>query len=101
MEVYSTLNNGNLIFALVGELDEHTAELVRRKIDERLSTQNYTAVTLDLSRLSFMDSTGIGVIIGRYKQLKRRNIPLCVTKPSPTIDKIFSMSGLYTVIGRI
>ena len=73
MEVYSHFEGTNIVFKLIGELDEHEAEFVRRKLDNELTTADYTAVIFDLSRLSFMDSTGIGVIIGRYKIAKKRN----------------------------
>lgn len=73
----------------MGELDEHSAEFVRRKMDAVLEDKNYSAVVLDLSRMSFMDSTGIGVVIGRYKLLRKLNKVLYVKNPSPTVDKIF------------
>ena len=101
MEVYSHFEGINIVFKLIGELDEHEAEFVRRKLDNELTTADYTAVIFDLSRLSFMDSTGIGVIIGRYKIAKKRNKPVYVTNPSVTVDKIFKMSGLYQIIEKI
>lgn len=100
MEVYTNIEGNNLIVGLVGELDEHSAAFVRRKMDESFETQDYRDAVLDLSRLSFMDSTGIGVVIGRYKQLRKQNKKLYVRNPSPTVDKIFRMSGLYEIISR-
>ena len=48
-----------------------------------------------------MDSTGIGVLIGRYKRLKNRNVSIYVKNPTPTVDKIFKMSGLYEIMPRV
>ncbi len=101
MEVYTTIEKGVMVFKLIGELDEHAAEFVRRKLDKELNDNEYVGVIFDLSRLSFMDSTGIGVIIGRYKIAKKSNKPIYVREPSPTIDKIFKMSGLYEIIQKI
>ncbi len=101
MELYVDFEGSTLIFRLVGELDEHSAEFVKRKLDSTLLDSNYSDVVLDLSRLSFMDSTGIGVIIGRYKIVRKQNKNIYVKNPSPTVDKIFKMSGLYEIITKI
>ena len=101
MEVFVNFDNLTLVAKLVGELDEHSAEFVRRKLDTAFQDNNFNAVILDLSRMSFMDSTGIGVVIGRYKVLKKVGKRLYVKNPSPTVDKIFKMSGLYEIIDKI
>lgn len=100
MEVYTSLEGNNLVVGLAGELDEHSAAFVRGKLDVSFEREDYRDAVLDLSRLSFMDSTGIGVMIGRYKLLKKKNKRLFVRNPSPTVDKIFRMSGLYEIISR-
>lgn len=102
MEVLVNFEGASLVFKLVGELDEHTAEFVRRRLDAVLSDSGaYSAVIFDLARLSFMDSTGIGVIIGRYKLIRKQNKPVYVRNPSSTVDKIFKMSGLYEIINKL
>lgn len=101
MEIFVTFENGMIVFKLIGELDEHSAEHARRTMDEALLTNNYTAIIFDLSRLSFMDSTGIGVVIGRYKLARKQNKKTYVRNPSVTVDKIFKMSGLYEIITKI
>ena len=101
MEVYTEFEGAALVFRLVGELDEHSAEFVRRRLDTTIAESCYNTVVFDLSRLSFMDSTGIGVIIGRYKLVRKRNANVYVRNPSPTVDKIFKMSGLYEIISKI
>ena len=101
MEVYTEFEGRTMVFRLIGELDEHSAEFVRRRLDTAISDNNFDAVLFDLSRLSFMDSTGIGVIIGRYKLIRKNNKPVYVRNPSPTVDKIFRMSGLYEIITKL
>lgn len=101
MEITTSIENGMLVAALSGELDEHTAEFVRQTVDDKISANNYTALVFDLRKLRFMDSTGIGVIIGRYKIVRRLGKQVYVRNPNVTVDKIFAMSGLYEIIGKI
>lgn len=101
MEVFTDYEGSSLVCRLVGELDEHSAEFVRRRLDTLIAEGNFDSVVFELSRLSFMDSTGIGVIIGRYKLIRKQNKLVYVRNPSPTVDKIFKMSGLYEIIDRI
>lgn len=101
MELFVDFEGASVVFRLIGELDEHSAEYVRRRLDAAVSEGNFDAVIFDLSRLSFMDSTGIGVIIGRYKLIRKQNKKVYVRNPSPTVDKIFRMSGLYEIITKI
>ena len=57
-----------LYLGLSGELDEHCAQTVRKEMDEQIETSKINKVIVELSSLKFMDSTGIGVLLGRYKQ---------------------------------
>ena len=62
---------------------------------------NFNQVIIDLSELEFMDSTGIGVLIGRYKRMKSSNIPIYICNPNNHIEKIFKMTGLYEIMPKI
>ena len=101
MQVTSQEINDTLVISLVGELDEHCANYVRDVMDNLMSESNARQVIVDLGQLDFMDSTGIGVMIGRYKKMKSRGIPIFVTNPSKQIDKIFMMTALYDVMPKI
>lgn len=101
MEIKETFEGENLVFSLSGELDEHSAEFVRNRLDAEIEQKQFKSVIFDLSRLSFMDSTGIGVVIGRYKLARRKQKDVFVRSPSNTVDKIFKMSGLYEIIRKI
>ena len=69
--VDSKLVGNTLYIGLNGELDESSAVFVRSKFDEVIESANIRKVVIELSQLSFMDSTGIGLLIGRYKNIKR------------------------------
>ena len=87
-----------LIVALMGELDHHSAEEVRVKIDDRIDRDNIRKVILNFSGVTFMDSSGIGVVIGRYKKMQNRNGKLCVIEINRTVNKVFEISGMYKII---
>ena len=97
MEVAAKKESNNLVIFLIGELDEYT----RSAIDKALDGYKSADIIFDLSGLTFMDSTGIGVLISKYKQLKGADSRLYVRKPSKSIDKIFNMAGLYSIMPKI
>lgn len=96
------LSKGDAVVAeLVGELDEHTASQVREALDKRISAGGFRNFVFDFSRLSFMDSTGIGMLLGRYKILKRSGAGIYISSPRPQVDKILSLAGIYSIIQKI
>ncbi len=98
----SMVNDGSTVVArLDGELDEHTAAGVREKLDRRIEQGGFRNFVFDFSRLKFMDSTGIGVLLGRYKILKRSGAGIYIASPNPHVDKILSLAGIYSIIQKI
>ncbi|MBQ9729093.1 MAG: anti-sigma factor antagonist [Clostridia bacterium] len=102
MQICARYTDKVLYVDLDGELDEHSAVEARRKADQFAEDyiQSEKAV-FNLKNVTFMDSTGIGFLIGRYKKFRRFGIPMYITNPSLTTDKILSISGVYTLIPRI
>ena len=93
--------DGRIYFLFRGELDDKAAKGVRELMDEILDRETYSSVVLDLSQLTFMDSTGIGLIIGRYKRLKPYKKDIFIMNPSRQVDKILVTTGLYQIIRKI
>ena len=87
-----------LLVYMMGELDHHSAEEVRTKIDDRLSREDINKLIMDFSGVSFMDSSGIGVVIGRYKKLSYKNGRVCVTNVSEAVKRVFELSGMFKII---
>ena len=87
-----------LIISLIGELDHHSAEEVRVKIDDRIDRDNIRKVILNFNGVTFMDSSGIGVVIGRYKKMQNRNGKLCIVEINQAVNKVFEISGMYKII---
>lgn len=92
--------NGVLVAWLSGELDHHAAESVREQLDSALNEKRLSKLVLDMSKLTFMDSSGIGVVLGRYKKMKDRGGRLAVRGLSEKMDRILRLAGLYTVVDR-
>ena len=84
-----------------GELDEHNSVYSKTVLDDLFLQSGFNQVIIDLSELDFMDSTGVGILIGRYKKLKERNIPIYICNPSKHAEKIFNMTGLYNIMPKI
>ena len=102
MQVKSRIVNKTLYILLFGELDEYTAQATRKNLDSILDTQkSYVQIVMDLSELTFIDSAGVGVLIGRYKKMREKNKPIFITNPSRNAERIFKMSGLYDIMPKI
>jgi len=84
---------------LAGELDHYTASQIRTQLDDILQDPRITHLVLDLENLTFMDSSGIGVLLGRLRTLQLRGGRLSVQNMQPPIAKLFQLSGMQRVIG--
>ena len=92
--------NNILIVNLSGELDHNSAELVRVKIDNKIDEDNIIKVILNFSGVTFMDSSGIGAVVGRYKRVSNKGGSLCIAEANKNVDKLFELAGLYKVIKK-
>lgn len=101
MNIRHKTENHTLTVSLCGELDESCAARVRAEIDALTSDPNVRRTVFDLAGVTFMDSTGIGMLIGRYKVLKARGIPIMLASPQGVVDKLLSLSGLYEIMPKI
>lgn len=101
MNIKSRVYNNTIYIMLIGELDEYSATYTRNTLDHLFDMSNFNQIIIDLSELEFMDSTGIGVLIGRYKRMKSSNIPIYICNPNNHIEKIFKMTGLYEIMPKI
>lgn len=86
---------------ICGEIDESNADYFRCSLDEIIESKDNIDLILDFEKLEFMDSTGIGVILGRYKKCKNKNIEILIQNPSKHLDLIFSSCGIYSIIRKI
>ena len=97
----SIRDGDRLIVRLRGELDHFCAQSVRRELDAMLQDESIRCLILDFSTLTFMDSSGIGVILGRYRILRDRGGSVAVIHMNQHIARIFHMSGMDRVIHQL
>ena len=85
----------NQIIAYInGEIDHHSAKEIRETIDSAAERTNPKKLTLDFYGVTFMDSSGIGLVMGRYKLIHALGGELEVTNVSSHIKKVMKISGL-------
>ncbi len=102
MTVTGYLKDKILYISLSGEMDECSAHEAREKCDKLIENNSAAdKIIINLSDVAFMDSTGIGFLIGRYKKASRLSIPLYVEKPNFAADKILNISGIYSFIQKV
>ena len=102
MEIKYAESKGKLYIYLSGELDEYTARFAKAEIENAIAaSENIKCVIFNFSKTTFMDSTGIGVLLGRYKLLKKIGIPIYIQSPSVSINKILQISGIYEIMPKI
>ncbi|MBQ6849173.1 MAG: anti-sigma factor antagonist [Clostridia bacterium] len=94
MQVEILREEGQITARLMGELDHHTAAPVRQQIDAAALSCRCTRLILDLSRLTFMDSSGVGLIMGRYRMITAVGGTLRVENPSPRVMQMLQLAGL-------
>lgn len=94
----STERTGDtLIVRLEGELDHHTAELVRDRVESELD-RGAEHLVMSLEGLSFMDSSGIGVILGRYKRVTNAGGRMALCAVNDQLMKLFELSGMLKIL---
>ena len=102
MEIKYKKNNSVLTVYVYGELDEYSAQNARGILDKLLyDNLSSKKVIFNLSGISFMDSTGIGMLIGRYKKVKSIGANAFLESPTPAVEKILQVSGLYKIMPKI
>ena len=102
MEIKYSLTGEKIDFYFEGELDEHYAKGVKEYLEAVLSKNpKVRKVVFNMQGLSFMDSTGIGMLLGRYKRLKKTGVECYIENPQVNVEKVLEVSGIYDVMPKI
>ena len=95
-----SIDNRNLrVEFLYAELDHHISVEVREELDAIITEHNIKNIIFDFKNMKFMDSSGIGVVIGRYKKIAKDGGKVGVINVSTQVKKIFDLSGMNKIIG--
>ena len=87
-----------LVFKITEEIDEHSVQMIRGKADYEIKRYMPKKIVFDFDSVTFMDSAGIGLIIGRYKLASMIGAKLEMKNLSNGVRKLFEMSGLLRLI---
>ena len=91
-----------ILYAYIsGELDHHTAKDIRAKIDSDIEQNHPLQTILDFSAVTFMDSSGIGLVMGRYKRMQESGGSVIVQNPPTSIKKVMQLAGLDRIAAII
>lgn len=92
------LKGKTLTCALHGEIDHHSAVMARAEIDSEIDRVKATGLNIDLSDISFCDSSGLGLVMGRLKKMRSAGGSASVVNPSERVEKVLRLAGIDTLM---
>lgn len=98
MDVELKQIRNTLVIKIVGELDLVIADKLRTQIDEKLSEGIIKNLIINMEKVTFIDSSGLGMIIGRYKKISAHNGKIFIVGAKPNVEKILYFSGINKLI---
>lgn len=98
MDVSFQIINNCLIVKIIGELDHHSSQEIRKRIDDEIVNKNPKNIVFDMQKMSFMDSSGVGVILGRFKTIVRNGGKAAMVNVNPQVRRIYDICGLKKII---
>lgn len=98
MELICKTTGRALLAEMRGELDHHNAARVREELESRFAAAGMRNLIFDLSQLRFMDSSGLGILIGRYKTVSALGGQVRIAAPSEQADKLLRLAGIHKII---
>ena len=100
MQIKAYKKEHTLLVSLAGELDHHSAGTTREGLDVLLMDPEVRELALDMRGISFMDSSGLGVVLGRYKTMAERGGSMRITGASRYAERILKMAGVYSLMEK-
>lgn len=91
-------NDGILIIKITGDIDHHSAKPLREEIDTNLYLYRAKTVIMDLYGVDFMDSSGLGLILGRYTKINDLGGRLIIANPDDNVSRILTLAGTDKLI---
>ncbi|GHU34352.1 anti-sigma F factor antagonist [Clostridia bacterium] len=98
MKITSTHTDNTLYVRLDGDIDHHSSRSVREEVDRLIAASGAEIFELDLSEVDFMDSSGLGLVLGRYKKQTESGGKMKIINPSERILRILRLAGIEKII---
>ncbi|MGI9861223.1 anti-sigma factor antagonist [Moorella naiadis] len=98
MQVFFSMEGKELQARIKGEVDLETADRLRQELEASLDHARPEVLLLDLAGVTFMDSSGLGVILGRYRRLKKQGGKVVLARPQPQVRRLLEISGLGKIM---
>ena len=98
MNIRSKVKENFLIARVQGELDVDSVPHFRQKIETRLDKRGVDHLVLDLGEVNFIDSTGVGVLLGRYRNIKSREGKMILVNLNSHIERVLRLAGLINLV---
>ncbi len=93
-----SMGGNDMLCSIHGDIDHHNARVIRMQIDDELYKQRPKKLTLDLSRVEFMDSSGLGLILGRFNKASEIGTEFTLLNPADSVRKILDVAGIARMI---
>ncbi len=87
-----------LNFEITEEIDHHSSERIRTRADFEIQKYIPKKITMDFAKVNFMDSAGIGLILGRYKTITMFGGSMDIENVKPNVKKVLEMAGITKII---
>ncbi len=88
----------NILVTLEGDIDDFEVRAIRDDVDRLIEKYHMKSMTFDMKNVTFVDSTGLGFLLGRYKKLRAKRAELLLKNVPPQADKVFRTSGIYSFV---
>ncbi len=98
MDLELKLVRNTLVVRVKGELDMLVADKIRQEIDSVIENKGINKLIINLEKVTFIDSSGLGLIIGRYKKITARNGKMYLVGASSSVQKILTFSGINKLV---
>ncbi len=98
MEIKCEKNGESLVAFVIGEVDHHNAKNAREILDSAIEREQPEFFWLDLSRVTFCDSSGLGLVMGRMKKCASAGSKMAIRNPSPAAENILVIAGMDKIL---
>ncbi len=98
MDTEMKLVRNTLVVKLKGELDMLVADKLRQELDRKLEFNSVDKLIINLEKVTFIDSSGLGVIIGRYKKINSQKGKMYIVGANPSVEKILVFCGINRLV---